>query len=244
MTFGVRVNNTWGDTIIDDLWLNYSLYLQGSIGVDFAGWVVSGADPTFPVTNLFFPAVVTSLKPPMLFCRHSLFDASHALAGVNLIGYPGNWTGFAIRGAGSGAKVMDYRVYAALPPSSDSFGMRVRDANGDIAFDSGRLPLIIERVIESAEWALTYNAAAGGGYREQDWETARPSQDYVSISTPLYFDGLAGVPAGRALIQIAAGTGSPGSALRHFVLYDSGSAALNPGAGSRVSILPMLCDAN
>ena len=82
----------------------------------------------------------------------------------------------------------------------------------------------------------------GRGFREQDGDLPRPTQAYISISTVTYTDSLSGGASGaRAMVQIAAGYSNAGL-LRHSVLYDSGSGSINHGAGSRIGILPMLCD--
>lgn len=245
MSFGIFVRNQFDDICIDERWVNYSLLVESSIQCQGGQWNPGqGGDPTFPVTMIPIQTI-TSPEPPILFGKHRgfLVDGNgHYLAECKPVGYPGNWTGFAVRCGGSGVRALEYRIYGILPRSS-SYGMVVRRADGAICFDSGRRPLIVERIIQPSEWVLTYNDQAGQGFREQDWSIDRPLQEYISMSTPMFFDGIQGMPSGRVITQIAADYSAPATKIRHAVLYDSGTNTINPGPGSRTYITPMLCDA-
>lgn len=246
MSFGIFVKNDFGDFSIDDKWVNYSLLAESSISCAAGSWDPSGGGtPTYPQTVISITPI-PSVEPPILFARHAEFLAGgsgHFIAECKPVGVPGAWTGFSIRCGGSGSRTLNYRIYAILP-ASGTYGVIVKRSDGEICFDSGRKPLIVERVIAPSEWSLTYNGAAGPGFREQDWTLNRPVEDYISISTPLYFDGISGLSSGRVLIQIAAGFDNPTTQIRHSMLFDSGTSSVNPGAGSRSAILPMLCDAS
>lgn len=245
MAFGIFVRNDFGDISIDDKWVNYSLLVESSISCVAGTWnPTSGGTPTYPQT-VISTGTITSIEPPILFAKHSGFLAGstgHFIAECKPIGSPGAWTGFSIRCGGTGTRTLEYRIYAILPQAT-SYGAVVKRGDGTIAFDSGRRPLIVERVIQPNEWSLTYNEAAGPGFREQDYTIVRPTQAYISISTVLYFDGIVGRADGRVLVQIAAGYDSPSTHIRNFVLWDSGSGSVNPGPGSISTPLPMLCDA-
>lgn len=161
MSFGLKVRNANGQTVIDADYVNYALAFEGHVSVQHGVF-----------TQVYFPYVLTGAAPPIVAFKRwvgSRFYVTYVLP----IGGPGAWTGFQVRGlnvdrhvTGYGSPtsmVIQYRVYATDLPQVEPWGLQVFDPQGHRVFDSGR-PLLTFRdqiLGQVSLWSGLETAGAG-----------------------------------------------------------------------------------
>lgn len=86
-----------------------------------------------------FTRPVTSQEPPLVFVRPDTVGGVAGLCRMALLGSPGNWTGFYVRGYDVNTAQPNGRyfvaAFAAQPVAQ--YGMRLWDGSGNLLFDSG-----------------------------------------------------------------------------------------------------------
>lgn len=194
MSFGIKVENSRGETVIDADYLNYALYTTGSVTVRHGEF-----------TTVTYPQALTGIAAPIIAIRrwdNSRFFITFVLP----LGSPGAWTGFRIRGvdadvhtAGSNSQpslTVAYQVYAVDLPSVETWGMQVFNGAGERVFDSGRKLLTFRTQILGipALWQLTEGTPIAS-YRTFLFDyiggVAVASDEYVAIG--LFQSGAYGV---------------------------------------------------
>lgn len=255
MAYGIKIYNDFGDLVVDENWFNYTLLKEGAqqVTLDWGtGSVDSNGDFTWAKTTIPISPPSTSIVPPVLFIKHSFLAAADTwVASCVVLGTPGNWTGFqvACRGSPTAVRPMYYRIYAIQPPSEAQYGLKVMGANGEVAFDSGRTQLTIERVIQPSDWVLTLDYRIAR-YAQQSWEIAKPAQPYICISSHLYTGGqgaisnyASGITAPVLLLEFASSQTALGANIRLAATWDYGALGVPPASTPLTPlILPIMCD--
>ena len=169
MSLGVLIRNPVDSgVLVDGRSLNYANVESGAGQATLCAF--NGAIPGDPVVNVF-SAAITSVLPPLIALRWAPGGGEY-LSSPQLVGGPGNWTGFSLVGIKpSGASVthmpIEYKVFAVGVQSSATTGMRIRRLDNSIVIDSGHQPLNIKKIARWKEdwW---YDAAASGAYFWRD----------------------------------------------------------------------------
>ena len=150
--YGLRVRNQGGDVVIDSQYRNMALLLEQQLDVR--------TEVGYYTINF---APVTTDAPPVLAVRR-WSDPALFFSTVDYLGGPGNWTGVRLTFNGldrhAGAKVW-VRLYAYDLPPMPGYGMKIRNAAGQLVFDSARLP-------------LTFIGELGGRPQDWTWTSGRP----------------------------------------------------------------------
>jgi hypothetical protein len=190
MAFGLKVKNSYEDTIIDGEWPNYTKIQDGVIPFTMESTGGNGDRSLSLVITLSTPC--THSSPPILLIRpNGAIDGAVYLAYAAPLGAPGGWTGFKISfrqpyNSSTSYKSLQYRVYGVQPALVSAWGMRVFSPDGAIVFDSSYQQLILESVITSSDWALTVNLP-GTTDNWLTWyqahQTALLTNTYISVST-------------------------------------------------------------
>lgn len=139
MTFGFRAINTSGYIQIDEVSQRMCVIQKGTYG--------GGSD----VATVFFSSPITTADQPLIFIRPDVNGAGkQILYESRVLGGPGNWTGFTVRGANVTWAISGLWFVAVFASrSSNQFGMRIYDAGGNLTFDSGHPAAIVTAVLAS-----------------------------------------------------------------------------------------------
>ncbi|MEX5510219.1 hypothetical protein [Pseudomonas paralactis] len=224
--YGLRIKNANAEVVIDSNYHNLALFLEQQITVS-----------TTTVYTLSFAESVLSESPPLLAIRPwantALFFDS-----IQFTGGPGNWTGAALTFVGNGAHTSGtiwIRMYAFKLPLLNGFGLRVRNSNREVVFDSQRLPLAFVGELGGApqDWVHVSGVPfAGAGrmdlYRPATWPWG---EAYIAVGMALDVEfgvvRLNGVQM-NALIMIRWGFSSDGVPCLMQYAY-TGASASYPG---------------
>jgi len=144
MGYGLKIHNAKNELQIDGDYVNY-IYAEGADSQSIPS-------PSVPVLHTF--GVATPI-PPVILIRPT---GANGVCLVELRYTAPNYTGFRIGGVANA--VYDYRVFFAQKNiSSDSYGLRVRNAKGESVYDTGYQPFTIVNVI-SATMGVQYSHGA------------------------------------------------------------------------------------
>jgi hypothetical protein len=134
MSYGLQVQNSSGDLVIDHDFRNYEIADEGTATHAGTG-IAYVKDVTF----------ASSSVPPLVFVR----STAQALACVTLIRSGGNYTTARFKAFDPFA-TFDFDWFIARPiasASADTWGLHVFDASGNRVYDSGRRYLQIRDVV-------------------------------------------------------------------------------------------------
>lgn len=141
MAFGFRARNNGGVIQLSAERPYLSLHAEGAVNIGTAYQTV-----------ITFPTVCTTQQPPLIFVRPAWASQGEDLAfKCGVIGSPGNWTGFRLVNANTTQiSILDWfaAVWAPLT-AAGSYGMRIRDANGNVCFHSSSQLIKFSRFITS-----------------------------------------------------------------------------------------------
>lgn len=137
--FGLRVTNDSGVIQVSSEKPYMSLHAEGfqAIGTAYR-------------TTIYFSQPCTTTQPPMIFIRPergSQGETSTFKCGV--LGSPGNWTGFVLIN-GNTTQINYLHWFAAIwrpLTASGDYGMRIRDAAGNVCFHSSSQLIKFSRFI-------------------------------------------------------------------------------------------------
>ena len=114
-----------------------------------------------------FPAPIATVEPPCIFIQNTSARPDDVYTSMTINGSANNWTGFTIT-----CLNIDWRpygkwfaaVFSAL--SKADFGLRMWDANGNVIYDSGTVPIIFTRCSHSWTYSgqIILNATAQAYY--------------------------------------------------------------------------------
>lgn len=152
MSYGLEVQNSSGDLLIDGNFANFEIIAEGTSthnGIGLTAYV----DIAFPPTS----------QPPLVFVR----STSYGLACATLLKNGSGLYSSARLYSSAPFSTFSFDWFVASPAgassSSDTWGMRVYDAAGDVVFDSGRRYVQFRDVVEIDLGSLvfdTYGIAA------------------------------------------------------------------------------------
>lgn len=137
MSHGLEVQNSGGDLVIDAAFANFEIVAEGS-GTHNGTGLTAYVDVSFPPTA----------QPPLVFVR----STSYGLACATLIKNGSGLYASARLYSSAPYNTFAFDWFVAAPAgssaSSDTWGMRVYDAGGDVVFDSGRRYVQFRDVVE------------------------------------------------------------------------------------------------
>ncbi|MDV7209883.1 hypothetical protein [Azotobacter beijerinckii] len=145
--FGLRVTNDSGVVQVSSEKPYMSLHAEGyqAIGSTYR-------------TTITFAQPCTTTQPPIIFIRAERGSQSEQTSfKCGVTGSPGNWTGFVLINGNTTQVNYLYWFAAVWRPltASGNYGMRIRDANGEICFHASSQLIKFSRVI--TEWTEIYN---------------------------------------------------------------------------------------
>lgn len=98
-----------------------------------------GTEESGNSSSTYFPAPITTQEQPLVFIRPDSAAGIIGMSSLQIFGSPGNWTGFRVRifNMYTIKPVGRWFVanFVAMPLAT--YGMRLRDAIGNVIFDSG-----------------------------------------------------------------------------------------------------------
>lgn len=107
-------------------------------------------------SGAMFPAPITSQEPPLIFARP---DSSASFQDIQLLGSPGNWTGWQNGWTGNVPGTYFLAAYEAKPV--ESYGLRLWDSNSKLLFDNGAPCAQFTTVITGWTFIGTVNTSPG-----------------------------------------------------------------------------------
>ncbi|WP_057429867.1 hypothetical protein, partial [Pseudomonas syringae group genomosp. 3] len=130
MSYGIQFSNNSNVVVLDSEYARLMVIASGR----FQPTEESGLGST-----TYFPTVVTSQEPPLVFVRPDTVNAVAGLCAMRLIGSAGNWTGFYVRAYDVNTAQPNGRYFVAQFGAQPvaSFGFRIWDASNKLLFDSG-----------------------------------------------------------------------------------------------------------
>jgi hypothetical protein len=180
MSYGFRAINSNGSVQIDQRFRNYKVWASGTVSNNYStpNWV------TFDITYASNPSAIVFIKWNTL--GKSLYFGAKTNTGQRFLMYPDDGFGF------FGAFAYDYVVLAPNldgTPSSDTWGMRIRDAAGNIAFDSGiAYPKL--KYMQKFQYYNFSGAIKTTGVATTDYICSPPHfpwYDWINLISPNYF---------------------------------------------------------
>lgn len=138
MSYGLEVQNSSGDLVIDGAFANFEIIAEGSGTTHNGIGLTAYVDITFPATA----------QPPLVFVR----STSYGLACATLIKDGSGLYSSARLYSSAPYNTFTFDWFVAAPAgsseSSDTWGMRVYDAGGHVVYDSGRRYVQFREVVE------------------------------------------------------------------------------------------------
>ncbi|WP_434672155.1 hypothetical protein [Pseudomonas sp. R1-15] len=211
MTYGLTFTNNDNEVVIDSEF--------GRLNVICSGRYAPTEEFNLGSTTTF-PLAITSAEPPLIFCRPDT-GAIAGLGQMQVIGSPGNWTGFYVRAYNDSTAQPNGRYFAAAFGSQPvaSFGLRLWDGSSKLLFDSGTPSALFVRAFQNWTYQRFENTGSGGTRNYYTVPFAFPENEYLLINT---FSMLmvSGAPQGRlvytlwdfasgTLYAVATGTANP-----------------------------------
>lgn len=168
MSFGLTVDNSSGEVVIDETYRNHAIEAEGTVSIPRLG-----ASYPYPATvTVTLGAPIAMSRGPLIWGAVQGTAGGVALVSIEVDG-SGNLTKFVLGtdlSFGGGSYTCDWKV-TALPAaaSSDTHGLRVYDDTGAVAYDSGHRYLRMQAVSgvltlagSPAYETLTFNHASLG----------------------------------------------------------------------------------
>ncbi|MBJ2216439.1 hypothetical protein [Pseudomonas sp. MF7453] len=118
-------------------------------------------------SGAMFPAPITSQEPPLIFARP---DATATFQEVQLLGGPGNWTGWQNGSSVNVPGTYFLAAYEAKP--SESYGLRLWGANSKLLFDNGNPCAQFTTVI--TQWTFLGVVNTSPGRWQYSWSSPAP----------------------------------------------------------------------
>lgn len=142
MAFGLSFKNNSDVVVLDSEFARLCVIAAGR----YAPTEESGLGST-----TWFPRVITSHEPPLVFVRPDTVGTVAGLAQMRLIGSAGNWQGFYVRAINLLTAQPNGRyfvgAFAAQPVAR--FGLRLFNNAGGILFDSGTTCAVFTRSFQN-----------------------------------------------------------------------------------------------
>lgn len=141
MSYGLTFINNSNQVVIDSEFARLNVICNGR----YAPTQESGLGST-----TFFPRVITSAEPPLVFCRPDTGGIA-GLTAMQVIGSAGNWTGFYVRAYDINTAQPNGRYFAATFGAQPvaTYGMRLWDGSSKLLFDSGTPTALFTRAFQN-----------------------------------------------------------------------------------------------
>lgn len=191
MTFGLQFTNASNVVTIDSEYSRLCVIASGR----YAPTEESGLGST-----TYFPRVITSQEPPLVFVRPDTVSGSAGLCLMRLIGSAGNWTGFYVRAldALTAQPNGSYFVAAFSAQAVAQFGMRLWDGSGKMLFDSGTACAVFTRAFQNWTYERT-DQDPQGLYRNYYYVPFNFPQNEFMLINSFSMDMVTGGTRGRRL---------------------------------------------
>lgn len=223
MSFGFQITNPANVLTVDENFINYALRFKGTFA--------QSVGTSIGVAPVYFPAVITSVNPPLLAAKWSA-NTNLYCWGVKILGSPGAWTGFQMHMQAipaAGVININYYIYEANPVQSGVYGLLVKKADGSPTFDAGYRPMEIPTFLHPSGWIVQGTELPGSAYRIMYYARPNPAVGSAMVFSThrfgdiVYPGGVEGaIPA--ALASYGYGYGA-GNTLRLIVTLDTGGNA-------------------
>ena len=159
---GLKIRNENDELTIDDSYKGYSVIQSGSVTIGNSAITVN------------FSQVITSIDQPIIAIQRWPYTGLYIYV-MQLVGEPGNWTGFYTRAERNttlfpnspSSALFQYRVYAPGIRSENSYGLRVLAQNGDVVIDSGRKQLRFESSFTGSPAEYPLVASIQGSFQRE-----------------------------------------------------------------------------
>ncbi len=151
-------------------------------------------------STTWFPRVITSAEPPLVFVRPDSGGAVASLSQMRLIGTSGNWQGFYMRAYSASTMQPNGRYFVAAfaAQAVARFGLRLFGAGGQVLFDSGTACAVFTRSFQNWSYSRSEKTATGSWINYYTVPFSFPENEYLLINS-FGMNLLSGDNVGRSL---------------------------------------------
>ncbi|MBU6957212.1 hypothetical protein KRR23_05600 [Pseudomonas sp. CVAP len=188
MSYGLSFINNGNQVVIDSEYARLCWICSGR----YAPTQESGLGST-----TYFPRVITSVEPPLVFCRPDTGGIG-GLTAMQVIGSAGNWTGFYVRAYDDKTNQPNGRYFAATFGAQPvaQFGLRLWDGSSKLLFDSGTPSVLFTRAFQNWTYQRYETSSTGSTKIFYTVPFNFPENEYLLINT-FGMNMVTGAAAGR-----------------------------------------------
>lgn len=197
MSFGLRIKNSSGETLVDSTFLNYSLAESGTITCRVG------------LTDIRFATIITSLNPPIACAAQWLGKGQ--VGGITPTGSAGAWTGFSVR-VRQADILFKWQSYTTNLPPAEQWSLSVFNETSNRVFDASRRMLTFSGEVSGkvVDWVRVGGSPFVNG-RDDLYHYKKSSVDaeqYVAIGVlPFAFFGITNSSRGQVSVVTEVGFG-------------------------------------
>ncbi|MHC8408281.1 hypothetical protein [Pseudomonas sp. TMB3-21] len=175
MSYGLTFINNSNQVVIDSEFARLNVICKGRYAPTEGGGLGS---------TTYFPLVITSQEPPLVFCRPDTGGLA-GLTAMQLIGSAGNWTGFYVRAYDVNTAQPNGRYFAATFGAQPvaTYGMRLWDGASKLLFDSGTPTALFTRSFQNWTYVRSETAQTGSVSSFYTVPFNFPENEYLLINT-------------------------------------------------------------
>lgn len=175
MTYGLTFTNNSNEVVIDSEFARLNVICKGRYAPTEEFNLGSS-------TN--FPFVITSVEPPLLFCRPDTGGLG-AISKTQVMGSPGAWTGFYVRTANDSTDQPNGRYFAATFGAQPvaTFGLRLWDGSSKLLFDSGTPSALFVRAFQNWNYVRSETTGTGSTRSYYTVPFSFPENEYLLVNT-------------------------------------------------------------
>jgi hypothetical protein len=154
MTYGLQYSNNENVVTIDSEFTRLVVLAKGAYSPDGGAGINS---------TTMFPTTITSQEPPLVFIRPAGATGIAGLCFTRILGSPGAWTGFYVRGYDENTLQPNgsYFVCGFSATAMAQYGMRLWDGSGKLLFDSDTPYARFTRAFQNWTYVKTDSTAQG-----------------------------------------------------------------------------------
>lgn len=188
MSYGLTFLNNNNLVVIDSEFARLNVICSGR----YAPTQESGHGST-----TYFPRVITSQEPPLVFCRPDTGGIG-GLTAMQVIGSAGNWVGFYVRAYDVNTNQPNGRYFAAsfVAQAVATFGLRLWDGATNLLFDSGTPSALFTRSFQNWTYVRSETSPTGSTRSFYTVPFDFPENEYLLINT-FSMNMVTGAAAGR-----------------------------------------------
>ena len=190
MSYGLTFTNNSNQVVIDSEFARLNVICSGR----YAPTQESGLGST-----TYFPLVITSQEPPLVFCRPDTGGIG-GLTAMQLIGSAGAWVGFYVRAYDVNTNQPNGRYFAATFGAQPvaAYGLRLWDGSSKLLFDSGTPTALFTRAFQNWTYVRSETFQTGATASFYTVSFNFPENEYLLINN-FGMNMVTGSPAGRLL---------------------------------------------